>query len=78
MEAVGFVVSAKPGDWVEVGEPLATVFARTAQDITRGRAALGDAIRIAEEVETPLPLISHRVDTGRTTSYHEDGTEPYG
>jgi pyrimidine-nucleoside phosphorylase len=76
IEAVGFVVSAKPGDWVEVGEPLATVFARTSQDIARGRAALGEAIRIADEVETPLPLISHRVDTGRTTSYYEDGTEP--
>lgn len=70
-EAVGFVVSAKPGDWVEAGEPLATVFARTPQDIARGRAALGDAIRIADEVETPLPLISHRVDAGRTTSYNE-------
>ena len=77
-EAVGFVISAKPGDWVETGEPLATVFARTSQDIARGRAALGEAIRIAEEVETPLPLISHRVDTGRTTSYDEGSTEPGG
>lgn len=77
-EAVGFVVSAKPGDWVEMGEPLATVFARTPQDIARGRAALGDAIRIAEEVETPLPLISHRVDAGRTTSYDEGRPEPDG
>lgn len=77
-EAVGFVVSAKPGDWVEVGEPLATVFARTPQDIVRGLAALGEAIRIADEVETPLPLISHRVDTGRTTSYDEGPAEPDG
>jgi thymidine phosphorylase len=72
---VGFVVSAKPGDWVEEGEPLATVFARTAQDISRGRAALAEAIRIAEEVEAPLPLISHLVDTGRTTSYDEGVAE---
>lgn len=75
-EAVGFVVSAKPGDWVEAGEPLATVFARTPQDIARGRAALGEAIRIADEVETPLPLVSHRVDAGRTTSYDEGFAEP--
>jgi pyrimidine-nucleoside phosphorylase len=75
-EAVGFVVSAKPGDWVEAGEPLATVFARTSQDIARGRAALGDAIRIADEVEAPLPLISHRVDTSRTISYDDGPTEP--
>jgi pyrimidine-nucleoside phosphorylase len=77
-EAVGFVISAKPGDWVEAGEPLATVFARTSQDIARGRAALGEAIRIADEVEAPLPLISHRVDTGRTTSYDEGSIEPGG
>jgi pyrimidine-nucleoside phosphorylase len=77
-EAVGFVVSAKPGDWVEEGEPLATVFARTAQDIARGRAALAEAIRIADEVEAPLPIISHRVDAGRTTSYDEDLAEPDG
>jgi pyrimidine-nucleoside phosphorylase len=75
-EAVGFVVSAKPGDWVEAGEPLATVFARTPQDIARGRAALAEAIRIAEEVDTPLPLVSHRVDAGRTTSYDEGLAEP--
>ncbi len=68
-ESVGYVVSAKPGDWVEAGEPLATIFARTQHDIARGRAALGEAIRIADEAEAPLPLISHRVDTGRTTSY---------
>jgi thymidine phosphorylase len=77
-EAVGFVVSAKPGDWVEAGEPLATVFARTSQDIARGRAALGEAIRIAEEAEAPLPLVSHRVDTGRTTSYDEGSAQPDG
>ena len=77
-EAVGFVVSAKPGDWVEAGEPLATVFARTAQDIARGRAALGEAIRIAEEAEAPIPLVSHRVDTGRTTSYDEGSAQPDG
>jgi thymidine phosphorylase len=77
-EAVGFVVSAKPGDWVEAGEPLATVFAHTSQDIARGRAALGEAIRIAEEAEAPLPLVSHRVDTGRTTSYDEGSAQPDG
>jgi pyrimidine-nucleoside phosphorylase len=75
VEAVGYVVSAKPGDWVEAGEPLATIFARTQQDIARGRAALGEAIRIAEEAEAPLPLISHRVDIGRTITYGEGNVE---
>jgi len=75
VEAVGYVVSAKPGDWVEAGEPLATIFARTQQDIARGRAALAEAIRIAEEAEAPLPLISHRVDIGRTTTFGEGSVE---
>jgi pyrimidine-nucleoside phosphorylase len=59
--AAGFVITAKPGDWVEQGEPLATVFARDAVGIEAGRAALREAITIAEEAEPPLPLVSHRV-----------------
>lgn len=59
--SVGFVITAKPGDWVERGEPLATVFARDDDGIAAGRAALAEAIRIADEAEHPLPLISHRV-----------------
>jgi pyrimidine-nucleoside phosphorylase len=59
--SVGFVISAKPGDWVEQGEPLATIFAADDTGIADGRAALGEAIRIGEEADHPLPLISHRV-----------------
>jgi thymidine phosphorylase len=59
--AVGFVITAKPGDWVETGEPLASVYARDRAGIERGRAALRSAITIADEVEPPLPLVSHRV-----------------
>ncbi|MGH7719001.1 MAG: thymidine phosphorylase [Gemmatimonadaceae bacterium] len=62
--SVGFVITAKPGDWAEQGEPLATIFARDEAGIAAGRAALRDAIRIADEVEHPLPLISHRVTRG--------------
>lgn len=67
--AVGFVITAKPGDWVEEGEPLATIFARDAAGIEKGRAALREAIAIADEAEPPLPLISHRVTI--------EGVEPY-
>jgi pyrimidine-nucleoside phosphorylase len=63
------VVSAKPGDWVDLGEPIATVFARTPHDISRGRAVLAEAIHIADEAEPPLPLISHRVAGGRASPY---------
>jgi pyrimidine-nucleoside phosphorylase len=66
---VGFVISAKPGDWVDEGEPLATIFARDAAGIDAGRAALRQAIRIADEVPAPLPLVSHRVSAA--------GVEPY-
>ena len=59
--AVGFVITAKPGDQVRVGESLATIFARDAAGIAEGRAALAKAITIADEAELPLPLISHRV-----------------
>jgi thymidine phosphorylase len=69
--AVGFVISAKPGDWAELGEPVATIFARTPQDIVRGRAVLGEAIQIADDAEPPLPLVSHRLADGRATLYDE-------
>lgn len=58
---VGFVITARPGDWVESGEPLATIFARDRAGVEAGRAALGTAISIAEEADPPLPLISHRI-----------------
>jgi len=59
--AVGFVITARPGDWVEAGEPLATVFARDRAGAERGKHVLGAAILIADEAERPLPLISRRV-----------------
>jgi pyrimidine-nucleoside phosphorylase len=59
--AVGFVITAKPGDWVEAGEPLASVYARDRAGIERGRSTLRGAITIGDEAEPPLPLVSHRV-----------------
>jgi pyrimidine-nucleoside phosphorylase len=59
--AVGFVITAKPGDWVDAGEPLATIFARDAAGVALGRAALAKAVRIADEADLPLPLISLRI-----------------
>ena len=67
--AVGFVITAKPGDWVEAGEPIATVFARDEAGVRAGTAALRDAIRIADEAEPPLPLISHRVTAAGAAPY---------
>jgi pyrimidine-nucleoside phosphorylase len=58
---VGFVITAKPGDWVDAGEAIATVFARNEAGLRAGASALRDAIRIADEAEPPLPLVSHRI-----------------
>jgi pyrimidine-nucleoside phosphorylase len=59
--SVGFVITARPGDIVRAGEPLATVFARDRAGVEAGLAALRASITIAEDAEPPLPLISHRV-----------------
>jgi pyrimidine-nucleoside phosphorylase len=67
--SVGFVITAKPGDWVEQGEPLATIFARDASGIESGRASLREAITIADEAEPPLPLVSHRVTMEGVEAY---------
>jgi pyrimidine-nucleoside phosphorylase len=69
--SVGFVITAKPGDWVEHGEPLATIFARNPAGIETGRAALREAIVIAEEAEPPLPLVSHRVTMEGVAPYED-------
>ena len=59
--SVGLVITANPGDWVEAGEPIGTIFARDRAGVEIARQALGAAIRIADEAEPPLPLISHRI-----------------
>ncbi|MFN2316539.1 MAG: thymidine phosphorylase [Gemmatimonadales bacterium] len=58
--AVGFMLTAKPGDRVAAGETLATVHARDVAGAEAALEALAAAIEIGEAA-TPLPLISHRV-----------------
>lgn len=59
--AVGFVITAKPGNFVEAGEPLASIYARDKAGVERGKSTLRSAITIGDEVEPPLKLVSHRV-----------------
>jgi pyrimidine-nucleoside phosphorylase len=59
--SVGFMISVRPGDWVEHGEPMATIFARDRAGIESGKATLRAAITVADEADPPLPLVSHRV-----------------
>jgi pyrimidine-nucleoside phosphorylase len=59
--SVGFVITARPGDVVREGEPLGSVFAKDRTGVADGMTVLRAAIRIADDAEPPLPLISHRV-----------------
>jgi pyrimidine-nucleoside phosphorylase len=68
--SVGFIITAHPGEQVKAGEPLATVLARDSAGVEAGRAALREAILIADEAEMPLPLISHRVSAHGVETWH--------
>jgi thymidine phosphorylase len=59
--SVGFVITVKPGDRVTKGQPLATVHARSREDLEVGRVALEQAIVISDSPAESLPLVSHRV-----------------
>ena len=67
--SVGFVITARPGDIVRAGEPLATVFAKDRGGVQAGLAALRASITIAEDADPPLPLILHRVTQGGVELY---------
>src|SRR5262249_14883689 len=58
--SVGFVITVKPGDAVKANEPIASIFAKDAEGIATGEAALREAIVIGREGRL-TPLISHRV-----------------
>lgn len=59
--SVGFVITARPGDVVRAGEPLATILARDAAGVASGRDTLTRAIVVADDADPPLPLIAWRV-----------------
>jgi pyrimidine-nucleoside phosphorylase len=57
---VGFEVDARPGQRLEPGRPLGTVYARDADGLSRGIRVLREAVRVGRSAR-PMPLISHRV-----------------
>jgi pyrimidine-nucleoside phosphorylase len=59
--SVGFVITAKPGHHVTKGQPLATIHARSKEDVEVGRSTLEQAIVIGDSSLPALPLVSHRV-----------------
>jgi pyrimidine-nucleoside phosphorylase len=62
---VGFMISAKPGQYVRRGEALAVIHARTEADAERARTALDEAIVIGES-SNALQLVSHRITAAGT------------
>jgi pyrimidine-nucleoside phosphorylase len=68
--AAGLVITARPGDVVQAGAPLATIYADDADGLAAGRATLAAAITIGDSAADPLPLISHRVDQHGAREYH--------
>ena len=58
--AVGFVITARPGDMVSEGQPLATIYARTEAAAEEAARALSEAIVLGEPA-VPLPLILSRI-----------------
>jgi pyrimidine-nucleoside phosphorylase len=62
--SVGYVITAKPGDKITKGQPLATIHARTQSDLKIGADALAKAITIGDAPAQSLPLVSHRVTGG--------------
>lgn len=59
--AVGFHITAKTGQPVSKGQPLATIYAGSKDRMQRAWDALRHAIPLVDEQVTALPLISHRV-----------------
>ena len=59
--SVGFLITAKPEDHVLKGQSLATIFARSKDDLEMGRSVLERAIVISDSAPPPLPLVSHRI-----------------
>jgi pyrimidine-nucleoside phosphorylase len=69
---VGFVIRGRPGDVVQTGEPIASIFARDEAGVAAGMAALSEAITLADEADPPLPLISHRVTKDGVALYESE------
>lgn len=61
--AAGFHITVKPGDAVEKGEPVATVFAADQARAERAAAEIARAISIGDSAAAPLPLIAGRLSS---------------
>ena len=64
--AVGFHITAKPGDRVVRGQPIATILVRDNKQGEKALASLRSAMPIVDEQIEPLPLVSHRLSANGT------------
>ena len=67
--AVGFHITAKPGQQITRGEPLATIFASSEESAEAAVLALRRCIPVTLGRPEVLPLISHRVTSGAVLEY---------
>jgi thymidine phosphorylase len=58
---VGFHITARPGDEVAAGEPIGTVYCRSAEAGAEAASRVLAAIRIGPERQEPLPLVVDRI-----------------
>ena len=59
--SAGIVCLAKPGDPVEVGQPVLELHAEDPSRFAAAREALQDALEVSDEPPTPKPLIVDRI-----------------
>jgi pyrimidine-nucleoside phosphorylase len=62
--AVGVIMQARVGDWIEAGQPLCEIHANDQERLAQAQARLRRAFTLGLEPVTPPPLI-HEVIRGR-------------
>jgi len=73
---VGFVIACKPGERVSSGDKLATIHARDAVGIEKGRRVLDEAIVIRAEPVEPLELVSRRITNTENAVWNRPSLRP--
>jgi pyrimidine-nucleoside phosphorylase len=67
--AVGIVLRVRPGDRVEIGQPIADIHAADERGASTIQELLGAVIHVVPEAPSPVqPLISHRITDAGVTS----------
>ena len=65
----GIVLNKKVGDYVKVGDKIATLYSSTSDKIARGKEVLLESINISKERPDNMPIIYARVTSSCTEKY---------